>query len=504
MTGKMLLLSALLVCVVTVVHSDVDTMNKAKAYLKKYGYMVDDDDSKIMDAMKQFQFMANITMTGELDADTMMMMNMPRCGVVDVIDQQNTLRKRRYTAGVNGNVYKWPRTALTYRIDSRTPDLPVDDVDSTMQTALQIWAAETPLTFTRVSGSAPADIIITFVRGDHGDNNNFDGQGNVLAHAYFPSNGGRAPLDGDAHFDEDELWTIGTGTNLFQVAAHEFGHSLGLGHSDVDAAVMAPFYRGYDPGFKLHPDDVAGIKYLYGETSGMPEVTMAPTDVTCTGRLDAITSTDAGHTYIFEGSRVWKQESRMNRIAAGFPKPIGEVFAGLPDNIDAALFSTNKKTYFFKGSQYWQYTNEVLDNGYPRAINRDLPGVPNNLDAAFVWSGNNVIYFVKGDEYYRFRRGRVDTGYPRPLSLWNIPGNQVGAAFQNPENSRTYFFTDDGSYYQFDDRNFRPASGFPQQVAPVWQGCVNNLESNDNSGVSGLASSIPVLVISMAVGAFRA
>ena len=26
--------------------------------------MVDDDDSKIMDAMKQFQFMANITMTG--------------------------------------------------------------------------------------------------------------------------------------------------------------------------------------------------------------------------------------------------------------------------------------------------------------------------------------------------------------------------------------------------------------------------------------------------------
>ena len=38
----------------------------------------------------------------------------------------------------------------------------------------------------------------------------------------------------------------------------------------------------------------------------------------------------------------------MNRIAAGFPKPIGDVFAGLPDNIDAALFSTNRRTYFFK------------------------------------------------------------------------------------------------------------------------------------------------------------
>lgn len=113
-------------------------------------------------------------------------------------------------------------------------------------------------------------------------------------------------------------------------------------------------------------------------------------------------------------------------------------------------------------------------------------------------------WYSAGDQYYRFRRQSVDDGYPRPLSVWNIPGNQVGAAFKSSENSRTYFFTDDGSYYQYDDTNFRPARNFPQQVAPVWQGCVNNLISNDNNGVSGLASSIPVLVISMAVGAFRA
>lgn len=51
-----------------------------------------------------------------------------------------------------------------------------------------------------------------------------------------------------------------TGTNLFQVAAHEFGHSLGLSHSDVRASLMAPFYRGYERDFELDKDDIQGIQ----------------------------------------------------------------------------------------------------------------------------------------------------------------------------------------------------------------------------------------------------
>ncbi len=59
-------------------------------------------------------------------------------------------------------------------------------------------------------------------------------------------------------------WYVFTGIDILQVAAHEFGHSLGLHHSDVPGALMAPFYSGYKPNFVLPPDDQAGIEFLYG------------------------------------------------------------------------------------------------------------------------------------------------------------------------------------------------------------------------------------------------
>ena len=72
-------------------------------------------------------------------------------------------------------------------------------------------------------------------------------------------------LAGDAHFDDDERFTTGTsdGINLDWVAVHEFGHSLGLEHSNVRESIMYPWYKGYVANIKLTNDDTQGIQSLY-------------------------------------------------------------------------------------------------------------------------------------------------------------------------------------------------------------------------------------------------
>ena len=57
-----------------------------------------------------------------------------------------------------------------------------------------------------------------------------------------------------------------SGYVLFLVAAHEFGHSLGLGHSRDPGALMYPNYIYKNPDtFQLPRDDVNGIQSLYGQ-----------------------------------------------------------------------------------------------------------------------------------------------------------------------------------------------------------------------------------------------
>lgn len=137
---------------------------------------------------------------------------------------------------------------LTYTITDYTNQLKSTDLDYIIAQAFDAWADVTDLSFTRIY-SVPADVVIRFVVGDHGDGTPFDGRGNVLAHAYY----------GFAHFDNSEFWStrLDSGsTNLYAVAVHEIGHVLGLDHSNIKRTMMYPSYDSRNIVMELDSDDI--------------------------------------------------------------------------------------------------------------------------------------------------------------------------------------------------------------------------------------------------------
>lgn len=478
----------------------VQTTSQAELYLSQFGYLSakfrNPTSGSLLEkdtwekAIMEFQSFAGLNVTGELDSDTMELMSLPRCGVRDKVGFGSDSRSKRYA--LQGS--RWKVKALTYRISKYPSRLDRAEVDKEIAKAFSVWSEYTDLTFT-AKKSAPVHIDIRFEVNEHGDGDPFDGPGGTLAHAYFPVYGG------DAHFDDAEFWTIGKsrGTNLFQVAAHEFGHSLGLSHSDVRSALMAPFYRGYDPVFRLDSDDVQGIQALYGRKSGgssggggfnPPRTTSRPvqrdpdSELCSSPKIDAMFNTADGSTYAFKGDNYYKLTE--NAVADGYPKKIAEGWPGLKGNIDAAFTYKNGKTYFFQGTKYWRYSGRQVDGEYPKEISEGFTGIPDHLDAALVWGGNGKIYFYKGSKFWRFdplKRPPVKSTYPKPISNWEGLPNNLDAAVQYT-NGYTYFFKDD-KYYRFNDRTFsidQSDPPFPRPVAHWWYGCKNTPSTFDTLG----------------------
>jgi uncharacterized repeat protein (TIGR02543 family) len=201
---------------------------------------------------------------------------------------------------------KWRSTSLTYGFTNRTPDLSVEQVDAAIAAAFAAYSNVTNLTFTHVAdcgtpvgdpGCQTPQLRILFADGAHGDDEPFDGPNGVLAHAASPGSG----EGGDTHFDEAESWTV---QDLTVVAMHEFGHALGLDHTqasncpgpDGRLALMCPIYKDQTG---LEPDDIAGIQALYGvntpptdgvtvSVAGRGSVTSVPAGISCPGVCSSV------------------------------------------------------------------------------------------------------------------------------------------------------------------------------------------------------------------------
>ena len=154
---------------------------------------------------------------------------------------------------------------LNYAFVNTMPNLPTDQVASEIARAFAEWSKYVNVTYTPSSDTtADRTVAILFGSGDHGDAYPFTSA--ILAHTFYPFPVNPEPIAGNMHFNADQNWNIGSDVDVFSVALHEAGHTLGLGHSDVPGTVMYPYYQ---KNTALSAADIAAAQQLYPARGGV-------------------------------------------------------------------------------------------------------------------------------------------------------------------------------------------------------------------------------------------
>ncbi|XP_059386292.1 matrix metallopeptidase-21 [Carassius carassius] len=483
--------------------TDTDT---AQRFLSKYGFIKDGDDPQIpagqtevslsldlqeggsvsrssspdlwfISALKEFQRVSGLPVSGVFDDVTKAAMNKPRCGVPDQDEELESAeqelnetaesnsttthnhthaaanntephgRKQRHLAALlrsrrRRDAGEWKghmafsKSLLKWRLmgEGYSSQLSIDEQKYIFRLAFRMWSEVSPLQFVEDVASPLEDIDIRlgFGTGRHlGCSQRFDGAGREFAHAWFL---------GDIHFDDDEHFTVpntGSGISLLKVAVHEIGHVLGLPHIYRSGSIMQPSYLPQDAGFEIDWMDRKSIQSLYGECKGRFSTVFDWIRKEQTAYGEVVVRFN---TYFMRDGWYWLYENRNNRTRYGDPVAVQVGWHGLPSSgVDAYVHVWNRKTdavYFFKGVQYWRYdsendqvfTEDSDGRSYPRLISEGFPGVSGPVDTAYYDRRDAHIYFFKGSQVFRFdvRMHRLASSSPQKITEVFpavVPGN---------------------------------------------------------------------------------
>ena len=167
---------------------------------------------------------------------------------------------------------KWAAVPAFFYVNTANLDAAPSAVLSAVQFGASAWTNQSSAAFSFFYAGSTSGSTVT----NNGKNEVFfrnASNGNAIATTYTYSSGGRI-LDTDIVFWDGgfKFFTGSTGCSggfyVEDIATHEFGHALGLGHSTVSGATMAPSI-GYCSmaARSLSTDDRQGVEALYPSTA---------------------------------------------------------------------------------------------------------------------------------------------------------------------------------------------------------------------------------------------
>jgi poly(3-hydroxybutyrate) depolymerase len=171
--------------------------------------------------------------------------------------------------------YTWAQSPVPYYINSANMDLPPENIEPAIRAGADAWRLQSGASFafafagysTQTTNTNDGINLVMFRNAS---------SGSAIATTYTWFSGSRM-IDADMVFWDAgfQFFTGSSGCSagfyIEDVATHEFGHALGLGHSTTATATMYPSISTCSQQSRsLDADDIAGVLALYPATATPP------------------------------------------------------------------------------------------------------------------------------------------------------------------------------------------------------------------------------------------
>jgi hypothetical protein len=194
---------------------------------------------------------------------------------------------------------RWPTRTVPYYVNAANLDLGASEAEAAIRQGADGWSAQSDADVALVyAGTTSGTTVLNNAKNEVFFRNESNGSAIATTYSWYS---GSNLIDTDIVF-WDGAYRFFSGTSgcsgglyIEDIATHEFGHALGLGHSDDTSATMyySTSYCSQGPR-SLAPDDIAGIEAIYPGAAPAPPA--PPTNLQVIGDAASTSSTPGLHT----------------------------------------------------------------------------------------------------------------------------------------------------------------------------------------------------------------